>query len=297
MSLHLLKTFQEKLPTKPINLKKLTERVLHRYRLATGYYDSIIKKSRDDFNQKTEGRFYRYLHELEDANNTVRSNILVNALRSTDRFPFVDSARLDQLWWPYGTGLTPYEDAPCEILSILNIPPLERHKHDKEAYKQTCSQPSLVLFMLYLLHIQPGMKVLEIWGGCGYAATLAAKAVGNSWQVVSIEYFQEVHDRWIKNLQREFGDDHEKRVNFLCGDGSCGVPQYGPYNAIFLSAGIGGKFSLLHIENQLVEWGRVIVPPKEWPLQLYIKRDWKLHLEWEWIPVWFVPMRWKNSDQ
>ncbi|HZK19421.1 MAG TPA: hypothetical protein VFC68_01710, partial [Treponemataceae bacterium] len=45
-------------------------------------------------------------------------------------------------------------------------------------YNQTCSQPSMVAFILDKLNIQPGNKILEIGSGCGYAAAIASKLCG-----------------------------------------------------------------------------------------------------------------------
>jgi len=297
MSLKLVEAFTCEVPKSRHSwVKALWDSIRHRYRVATGYFDKIIEQSRHEFHVSVDEKLHYFLDELDAPFDSIRFAALEKALRETDRYKFVDTASINQLWWPHGRAFTPYEDKAIQILSALNVPFFERKNLNKDAYEQTCSQPSLVLFMLYLLHLQPGMKVLEIWWGCGYAATLAAKAIWESGKVVSIEYFEEVYKRGLQNIEREFGENYADRVKFICWDGSQWMEKEWPFNAILLSAWVWVEFNTKKLELQLVEWWRLVLPDQMWRVRLYILRSWRLELEWEGLNVWFVPLRWMNSN-
>src|SRR3989338_5545910 len=59
---------------------------------------------------------------------------------------------------------------------------------------QTISQPLVVAFMLELLDLKPGEKVLDIGTGSGWNAALLAYLVGKNGKIISIERLEELHN-------------------------------------------------------------------------------------------------------
>ena len=116
---------------------------------------------------------------------------------------------------------------------------------------QTISQPYIVAIMLESLAIQPDDKVLEVGTGSGYATALLAQLAA---QVISIERHEALADEARRALER-LG---YRNVRVLAGDGSKGVPEAAPYNAILVSAAANELPRAL--VEQLAEGGRMIIP-------------------------------------
>ncbi len=93
---------------------------------------------------------------------------------------------------------------------------------------QTISQPYTVARQTELLDPEEGMKVLEIGTGSGYQAAILS--------VLNVRLFTiEV----VKPLYQK-AKDHLKRLGYparcYLGDGSIGLPKYGPYDRILMTA-------------------------------------------------------------
>lgn len=116
------------------------------------------------------------------------------------------------------------------------------------------SQPSLMMMMLMHLDATPGMKVLEIGTGTGYNAALLAHIVGAEGSVVTVEVDQGLADRAAANLR----SDGVRTATVLAGDGSRGLPKFGPYDRIIVTVGA----QTVHDEwvAQLAEGGRIVLP-------------------------------------
>ena len=69
-------------------------------------------------------------------------------------------------------------------------------------YEQTISQPTTVIFMLELLDIHPGQKILEIGYGSGWQTAMLVKLVGDKGQVYAFEIIPELAEFGKKNLER-----------------------------------------------------------------------------------------------
>jgi protein-L-isoaspartate(D-aspartate) O-methyltransferase len=91
------------------------------------------------------------------------------------------------------------------------------------------SQPSLMAEMLEDLHLEPGLKMLEIGAGTGYNAALLAHVVG---RVISLEIDRRVLAEAEESL-RAFPD---RQVELRQGDGRLGCPEEAPFDRILITA-------------------------------------------------------------
>jgi protein-L-isoaspartate(D-aspartate) O-methyltransferase len=116
---------------------------------------------------------------------------------------------------------------------------------------QTISQPYIVAAMTAALHLRPGDRILEIGTGCGYqAAVLACLAK----EVFTIEWRAELASSASARLARlGYADAHVH-----CGDGTLGLPEFAPFDAILVAAAAPAIPKPLLA--QLAEGGRMILP-------------------------------------
>jgi protein-L-isoaspartate(D-aspartate) O-methyltransferase len=126
------------------------------------------------------------------------------------------------------------------LAAILHIP---RHffldsAFDRVAYEdrafpigegQTISQPYTVAYQTQLLDIKPFDKVLEIGTGSAYQASVLAEMKA---QVYTIERQKKLFDQ---NKQFEFLKTYPN-IRFFYGDGFEGLPTYGPFDKIIVTA-------------------------------------------------------------
>jgi protein-L-isoaspartate(D-aspartate) O-methyltransferase len=96
----------------------------------------------------------------------------------------------------------------------------------------TISAPSMVAEMLSVLRLSPGLSVLEIGGGSGYAAATMA-ALGA--RVQTIEMQADLADQARRNLAAAGLDEG---VAVVTADGRGGWPQGAPYDRILVSASV-----------------------------------------------------------
>ena len=94
---------------------------------------------------------------------------------------------------------------------------------------QTMSQPSTVAMQTSLLQVERGMKVLEVGTGSGYQACVLA-AMGA--KVFSIERQRNLFFR-----TKEILEQLPYRVKTFLGDGYEGLPKYGPFDRVIITAG------------------------------------------------------------
>ena len=130
---------------------------------------------------------------------------------------------------------------------------------------QTISQPYIVAFMLESLTLEPNSKVLEVGTGSGYQAALLSELSGH---VTSIERIPGLAQEAQSTLAR-LGYSN---VNIIVGDGSRGLPDAAPYDAIIVAAAAPRVPPALF--EQLAENGRMVIPvglPDAQELQLVRK--------------------------
>ncbi|HPS65705.1 MAG TPA: protein-L-isoaspartate(D-aspartate) O-methyltransferase [Ignavibacteria bacterium] len=117
-------------------------------------------------------------------------------------------------------------------------------------FGQTISQPFTVAFMLSLLDVKPGEKILEIGTGSGYQAALLSELGAIVYTVERIPGLAEYAKENLKKLNYD--------IKILVGDGSLGLDEYSPYDGIIVSAAAPAiPKSLI---SQLKEGGNIVIP-------------------------------------
>lgn len=116
---------------------------------------------------------------------------------------------------------------------------------------QTISQPYMVAAMTAALRISGNERVLEIGTGCGYQAAALSRLAKT---VYTIEVRTELAASAAERLAR-LGYDN---VHVHCGDGTLGLPELAPFDAILVAAAAPEVPEPLR--SQLAEGGRMIVP-------------------------------------
>ena len=126
-------------------------------------------------------------------------------------------------------------------------------KEDEDKRVSTISQPSLVLYMLNLLKLEPGHKVLELGAGSGWNAALIGHLVGASGHVYSMEIIPEIAKTATENIDR-FGINN---VSIIEKDAVDGYEEESPFDRIIFTA---GTFDLpRNLYNQIKEGGLLLV--------------------------------------
>ena len=116
---------------------------------------------------------------------------------------------------------------------------------------QTISQPFVVATICSLLALEGSERVLDVGTGSGYQAAVLAELAA---QVVTIERIPELAETARTALTRAGYESVEVRV----GDGSLGVPDRAPFDAVAVAAAAPNVPRPLY--EQLLEGGRVVVP-------------------------------------
>ena len=118
-------------------------------------------------------------------------------------------------------------------------------------FGQTISQPYMVAIICQTADVRPGDRVLDIGTGSGYQAAVLAELGA---EVHTIERIPELAERAKANLEAAGYGSVEVHV----GDGSLGLPEHAPYNAIVVAAAAPEIPASLY--EQLVAGGRLVVP-------------------------------------
>jgi protein-L-isoaspartate(D-aspartate) O-methyltransferase len=164
---------------------------------------------------------------------------------------------------------------------------LREHAYDNTALGigcgQTISQPLVVARMTQLLGLRPEDRVLDIGTGSGYHAAILASLAGHVWSI-------ERH----ADLSRQAADALDgigvHNVTLLVGDGSLGLPEEAPFDAINVAAA-GDRAALVALEEQLAPDGRLVAPITGRRQRLTVARRERGRVRWrELEEVRFVPL-------
>jgi len=116
---------------------------------------------------------------------------------------------------------------------------------------QTISQPYIVALMIDSAGVSPGDRVLEVGAGSGYAAAVMSRVAD---RVFAIER----HESLAKTAQERIDRLGYDNVSIIAGDGSLGLPDEAPFDAILVAAG-GAKVPE-PLKQQLRIGARLVVP-------------------------------------
>jgi len=195
----------------------------------------------------------------------IREPRVIAAMRKVARHRFVPDAQQPRA----------YDDTPLPI-----------------GHGQTISQPYIVALMTDLLEIEPGDKVLEVGAGSGYQAAVLAKLAR---QVHTIEIVPALACACRERLAR-LGIAN---VTVHAGDGSAGLPELAPFNAIMVTA--AARRVPPALVEQLKPGGRMAIPLGEaWSSQelVLLQKDVRGEVAVRPIlPVRFVPLTGRETGR
>jgi protein-L-isoaspartate(D-aspartate) O-methyltransferase len=154
----------------------------------------------------------------------VRDSRLLEAISAVPRAHFV----------PLDLAAQAYDDLP------LPIP-----------HGQVTTQPSLVAQMIAALELAPSDRVLEIGTGFGWQTALIAQLAAEVW---SVERWEDIARTARANLERHGVEN----ATVVVGDGSGGLPEHAPYDAILVAAAYPEVPAPLG--DQLAQGGRLVQP-------------------------------------
>jgi protein-L-isoaspartate(D-aspartate) O-methyltransferase len=155
-----------------------------------------------------------------------------------------------------GAVLRAMERVPRELF----VPEAERHRAYEDAalpigHGQTISQPYMVARISEALAVRPGERVLDVGTGSAYQAAVLAELGAD---VITIERIPELAEQARENLAAAgYGD-----VEVLVGDGTLGLPDRAPFDAIAVAAAAPNFPQTLY--EQLRPRGRLVVPVGGW---------------------------------
>jgi protein-L-isoaspartate(D-aspartate) O-methyltransferase len=119
------------------------------------------------------------------------------------------------------------------------------------AAEQTISQPWIVAAICQALELTGEERVLEVGTGSGYSTAVLARLAA---EVVSVER----HEELSQGARRALAELGVENAELLVGDGSLGVPERAPFDAIAVHATAPAAPPALL--EQLGEGGRLVVP-------------------------------------
>jgi protein-L-isoaspartate(D-aspartate) O-methyltransferase len=166
----------------------------------------------------------RAMVETQIERRGVRDVRVLGAMRSIPRHAFV----------PDDLRAVAYEDAPLPI-----------------GGGQTISQPYMVAVMTAALKLKGSERVLEVGSGCGYQAAVLAKLAR---EVVTVEYRADLAAATSVRLD----EMQYENVHVHCGDGTLGLLEMAPFDAILVAA--GAPAAPPPLLAQLAAGGRMVIP-------------------------------------
>jgi protein-L-isoaspartate(D-aspartate) O-methyltransferase len=184
--------------------------------------------------------------ESQLRNRGIRDDRVLNAMLEVPRHEFVPAEYQEKA----------YADHPIPI-----------------AENQTISQPFIIAVSLQALALTGEERVLEVGTGSGYQTALLA--------VLAREVFSiERHATLAGSAESVLAKLRLANAKVFVGDGSNGLPQYAPFDAIVVSAAAPGIPRSLF--DQLAENGRMVIPvgpPHAQELQLVRKQNGEVTVE------------------
>jgi protein-L-isoaspartate(D-aspartate) O-methyltransferase len=202
--------------------------------------------------QRTRDRLVARLRE-----EGIRNEAVLDVIRNTPRHMFVDEALASRA----------YEDTALPI-----------------GYNQTISQPYVVAAMTDLIISNKPKKVLEIGTGSGYQAAILAPLVEKVYTVERIEPL-------AKQARQRFRKLGLRNVRASYSDGTEGLPDFAPYDAIIATAA-SEQIPQALLEQLSEHGGRLVIPLGGSNLQrlTLVTRRGNSYEQESLDPVMFVPL-------
>jgi protein-L-isoaspartate(D-aspartate) O-methyltransferase len=117
---------------------------------------------------------------------------------------------------------------------------------------QTISQPTVVARMCELLELAPTDRVLDVGSGSGYHAAVLSRLCANVYGV-------ELDPRLAARATRTLAAAGVHNVTIATGDGTLGLPEHAPFDAINVAATAQHEVPPA-LEQQLAGGGRLVTP-------------------------------------
>lgn len=165
----------------------------------------------------------------------IKDPLVIEAIRKVSRHMFVDESLVYEA----------YGDYPLPI-----------------GEGQTISQPYMVASMTEQLELKGGEKVLEIGTGSGYQSAVLAEIVKEVYTVERIEPLA----KQAKEILDGLGYNN---IHISFGDGTLGLPECSPYDAIIVTAASPDVPPPLF--EQLKEGGKLVIPISDYLGQILVR--------------------------
>ncbi len=192
----------------------------------------IVKSIRVDMINPDSHFFTRedLMYRLEHQTGVFRNESIKKAFEDIDRKDFV----------PEDYEPEAYEDHALPI-----------------GYGQTISQPTVVAFMLELLDVCEGDKVLDVGSGSGWTTALLAKLVGKKGKVTGLEIIPELVGMGRENIKKYELSNAD--IKLAKDDGK--IPVAGQFDRILVSA--SSEEIPQEFVERLVNGGVMVLPVRE----------------------------------
>ena len=174
---------------------------------------------------------------MKELRRAVADERVLDAVAAVPRDRFVPEEMLEEAW----------DNAPLPI-----------------GCGQTISQPLVVARMCELLELDGSDRILDVGTGSGYHAAILARLGRHVWSI-------ERHAALSEQAARNLAAAGVENVTLIVGDGTRGLPECAPFDAINVAAAAGNDIPQALID-QLGPNGRLIVP-----VQTGDQRLWLVH--------------------
>ncbi len=115
---------------------------------------------------------------------------------------------------------------------------------------QTISQPFIVALMAQTIHLNGSERLLDVGTGSGYAAAVLSLLAAEVYTIERSHILAEEARQRLGNLGYQ-------NIAVFEGDGTVGLPEYGPYDAIHVAA--ASPWVPRPLRQQLAEGGRLVI--------------------------------------
>ena len=186
--------------------------------------DTIWNAKRKDAAATDFAELRRWMVDEQLREHGISDERVLDAMRRVPREEFVPEELRDAA----------YEDGPLPI-----------------GFGQTISQPFTVAFMCQALQLEGTEKVLEIGAGSGYGAAVLSLLASSVFTVERVPGL-------VNSARARLTRTGYENVNVVAGDGTLGLPDEAPFDAIVVTA--GAETLPDAYVRQLRAGGRIVIP-------------------------------------